>query len=152
MDIHKNFIQAAAMDEAGNLITEQQFKRNAKEIKRFVKSLKTQKIHVAIEATCTWYHVYETLDVLGVETTLVNMRRTKTIAESKIKTDKLDAKTIAQCLRTGCIATVVHPTETIMIYHPVHPIFQKDSTMNMFHLKINKVLQGHSLLYFAMFL
>ncbi|MCX6660976.1 MAG: IS110 family transposase [Euryarchaeota archaeon] len=114
MDIHKNFIQAAAMDQTGTIITEQQFKSNAKEIKRFVKSLKTQKIHAAIEATCTWYHVYETLDALGVETTLVNMRRTKTIADSKIKTDKLDAKTIAQCLRTGFIATAYIPPKTIM--------------------------------------
>jgi transposase len=114
MDIHKNFIQAAAMDEAGNIIKEPQFKSDAKDIKRFVKSLKTQKIHAAIEATCTWYHVYETLDALGVETTLVNMRRTKTIAESKIKTDKLDAKTIAQCLRTGFIATAYIPPKTIM--------------------------------------
>ena len=114
MDIHKNFIQAAAMDEEGNIVKEQQFKSDEKEIKRFIHSLKTQKIHAAIEATCIWYHVYETLDTLGVETTLVNMRQTKTIAESKIKTDKLDVKTIAQCLRTGFIATAYIPPKTIM--------------------------------------
>lgn len=114
MDIHKNFIQAAAMDEAGNIIKEQQFKSDAKDIKRFVESLKTKNVQAAIEATCTWYHVYETLDALGVQTTLVNMRRTKTIAESKIKTDTLDAKTIAHCLRTGFIATAYIPPKTIM--------------------------------------
>jgi transposase len=109
MDIHKNFIQAAAMDQAGTIVTEQQFNSTEKDIKRFIHSLKTQTIHAAIEATCTWYHVYETLDALGVKTTLVNMRRTKTIAESKIKTDTLDAKTIAHCLRTGFIATAYIP-------------------------------------------
>ena len=114
MDIHKNFIQAAALDEEGNIITEQKFKSDCEAIKRFVKSLNAQKIHAAIEATCTWYHVYETLNALDVETTLVNMRRTKTIAESKIKTDKLDAKTIAQCLRTGFIATAYIPPKNIM--------------------------------------
>ena len=41
MDIHKNFIQAAAMDPAGNIIKEQQFKSDGKEIKRFIHSLKT---------------------------------------------------------------------------------------------------------------
>ena len=35
---------------------------------------------------------------------LVNVRRTRVIAESKIKTDKLDALSIAHCLRTGFIA------------------------------------------------
>jgi len=114
MDIHKNFIQAAALDEQGNIIKEQKFKTDEKEIQRFVKSLKAKKIRAAIEATCTWYHVYEILDALDVETTLVNMRRTKTIAESKIKTDKLDAKTIAHCLRTGFIATAYIPPKTIM--------------------------------------
>ncbi|MBD3207593.1 IS110 family transposase [Candidatus Bathyarchaeota archaeon] len=114
MDIHKNFIQAAALDEQGNIIMEQKFKTNDKEIQRFVKSLKAQKIQAAIEATCTWYHVYEILRALDVETTLVNMRRTKTIAESKIKTDKLDAKTIAHCLRTGFIATAYIPPKHIM--------------------------------------
>jgi len=49
------------------------------------------------------YHVDEILSTLDVETTLVKMTRTKTIAESKIKTDKIDAKTIAHCLRTGFI-------------------------------------------------
>jgi transposase len=115
MDIHKNFIQAAAMDENGNIIKEQKIKSNKEEIKGFIHNLKNpEKVQAAIEATCTWYNVYEILNTLGVETTLVNVRRTKTIAESKIKTDKLDAKTIAQCLRTGFIATAYIPPKDIM--------------------------------------
>jgi transposase len=114
MDIHKNFIQAAAMDENGNTIKEQKIKSDKEEIKRFIHSLKNHNIQAAIEATCTWYNVYEILDDLGVKTTLVNVRRTKTIAESKIKTDKLGAKTIAQCLRTGFIATAYIPPKNIM--------------------------------------
>jgi len=41
---------------------------------------------------------------MGIDTVLVNVRRTRVIAESKIKTDRIDAKTIAHCLRTGFIA------------------------------------------------
>ena len=51
MDIHKNFIQAAAMDEQGNIIQEQKFKSTEKAIKQFINSLQTQKIQAAIEAT-----------------------------------------------------------------------------------------------------
>jgi len=91
MDIHKNFIQAAAMDDQGTILKEQKFKTTDTEIKRFIQSLNTQKIYAAIESTCTWYHVYQALDALVVQTTLVNVRRTKVIAESKIKTDALDA-------------------------------------------------------------
>lgn len=114
MDIHKNFIQAAAMDEQGNILKEQKFKSTEDGIKQFVNSLDAQQINAAIEATCTWYHVYETLNSLDVKTTLVNVRRTKVIAESKIKTDPLDAKNIAQCLRTGFIATAYIPPKHIM--------------------------------------
>ena len=114
MDIHKNFIQAAAMDEQGNIIKEQKFKSTKDDIKQFVNNLNAQQIHAAIEATCTWYHVYQTLNALNINTTLVNVRRTKVIAESKIKTDSLDAKNIAHCLRTGFIATAYIPPKHIM--------------------------------------
>lgn len=114
MDIHKNFIQAAALDEKGNIIKEQKFKSTEHSIKQFVNSLDAQQIHAAIEATCTWYHIYETLNSLNVDTTLVNVRRTKVIAESKIKTDTLDAKNIAHCLRTGFIATAYIPPKHII--------------------------------------
>jgi transposase len=114
MDIHKNFIQAAAMDEQGTILKEQKFKTTDSEIQRFIRSLKAQKIQAAIESTCTWYHVYQALDALNVETTLVNTRRTKVIAEAKIKTDPLDAKNIAHCLRTGFIATAYIPPKSVM--------------------------------------
>ena len=74
MDIHKNFIQATAMDKDGNILQEQKFKSNINGIRRFVNGLDGENIKAAIEATCTWYHVYETLNSLGVDTTLVNIR------------------------------------------------------------------------------
>ena len=77
MDIHKNFIQAAAMDEHGNILKERKFKNDIKGIQIFVNGLDGEKIKAAIESTCTWYHVYETLSSLGIDTTLVNVRRTK---------------------------------------------------------------------------
>jgi len=114
MDIHKNFIQAAAMDEKGDILREQKFDSTIAGINRFVESLGSSNIKAAIESTCTWYHVYEALDSLGIDTTLVNVWRTKVIAESKIKTDKLDAKSIAHCLRTGFIATAYIPPKEVM--------------------------------------
>lgn len=114
MDIHKNFIQAVAMDKDGEILKEQMFKPDLGDLKGFVKEFDGGKIKAAIEATCTWYHVYELLDSLGVETILVNVRRTKVIAQSKIKTDKLDARGIAHCLRTGFIATSYIPQKEVI--------------------------------------
>lgn len=114
MDIHKNFIQAVAMDKHGNILKEGKLETERDEIKTFIKDFDSTDIKAAIESTCTWYHVYESLDALGVDTTLVNVRRTKVIAESKIKTDKLDARSIAHCLRTGFIATAYIPSRKVM--------------------------------------
>jgi len=114
MDIHKNFTQASAMDEHGSILKEQKFKSDIDGIRGFVNGLDGEKIKAAIESTCTWYHVYQALDSLGIDTTLVNVRRTKVIAESKIKTDPLDARNLAHCLRTGFIATAYIPPKEIM--------------------------------------
>jgi transposase len=113
MDIHKNFIQGAAVDEHGNVLVNEKFSADDAALGSFMRSFAGNDVKAAIEATCTWYHVYDALQELGIETTLVNTRRTKTIAESKIKTDSLDARTLAQCLRTGFIAVSwVPPKET----------------------------------------
>jgi len=132
MDIHKNFIQAAAMDEKGKILREQKFNSTIAGINGFVESLSSSDIKAAIESTCTWYHVYETLHALGIDTTLVNVRRTKVIAESKIKTDKLDAKSIAHCLRTGFIATAytVVPHVKYLSVCDVMFIFESTKTHN----------------------
>lgn len=104
MDIHKSFIQAAVIDDQGNAMTKQRFGSDDAAIGSFMSSFQNMDVKAAIEATCTWYHVYDALESLGIETTLVNTRRTRVIAESKIKTDGLDAMALAQCLRTGFIA------------------------------------------------
>lgn len=115
MDIHKNFIQAAAIEENGGIIEQCRFDASQEHITRFIQSLAspTYRIKAAIESTSTWYHVYDMLESLGIDTTLVNARRTKVIAESKIKTDKLDALSIAHCLRTGFIAKSWIPPKNI---------------------------------------
>ena len=141
MDIHKNFIQAAAMDKHGNILKEQRIKSDINGVRKFINNLNCEKIKAAIEATCTWYHVYETLSSLGVDTTLVNVRRTKVIAESKIKTDKLDARSIAHCLRTGFIATAYIPPKEIIEQRDIlrHSIsLRKD--INRFKNKIHAIL------------
>ncbi len=112
MDTHKYFIQGVAIDEKGRKVRELKFKNRREEIERFVRSFGSE-IKVAIEGTFGWQHVYETLESIKVEITLVNVRRTKVIAESKIKTDKLDALAIAQCLRTGFIAESYVPKPEI---------------------------------------
>jgi transposase len=60
--------------------------------------LKTQ---VVKEATCGWSWLSELLQDLGLEVKLANPSKVRIIAESQIKTDKVDALALAQLLRTN---------------------------------------------------
>ncbi len=54
-----------------------------------------------MEATCGWGWLSEVLQDLGLEVKLANPSKVKIIAESQIKTDKVDALALAQLLRTN---------------------------------------------------
>lgn len=53
MDIHKNFIQATAMDEKGNVLQEKRFSSDLHGINEFIKSLNSRDVQAAIRI-----HVY----------------------------------------------------------------------------------------------
>jgi transposase len=57
-----------------------------------------------------WVRIYDKLEDEGVEIKLSNPLRTKAIAEAKVKTDKLDAKTLAYLLRGDLVAESYVPT------------------------------------------
>lgn len=56
---------------------------------------------VAIEPTCGWLWVVPLLRACDIEVHISNPRKVKAIADSLQKTDKNDATTLAQLVRTG---------------------------------------------------
>jgi transposase len=63
---------------------------------------------VAIEAGNQTAWVYETLVKLGAKVTVVNPTKVKLIAESRRKTDKVDAKVLCELLRLDGLPNPVH--------------------------------------------
>jgi len=63
---------------------------------------------VAIEAGNQTAWVYEVLVALGAKVTVVNPTKVKLIAESRRKTDKVDAKILCELLRLGGLPEPVH--------------------------------------------
>ena len=51
-----------------------------------------------------WLKTYEAFEKHGIDVKLANPLKTKAIAEARIKTDKLDAQTLAHLLRSNLIA------------------------------------------------
>jgi transposase len=63
---------------------------------------------VAIEAGNQTAWIYEVLVVLGARVTVVNPAKVKLIAESRRKTDKIDANILSELLRLGGLPEPVH--------------------------------------------
>ena len=101
MDIHKKYSSVAVIDEQGVLVDRHRVDhRYREEVTGYFNQfpLKTQ---VVMEAPCGWGWLSEVLQDLGLEVKLANPSKVKIIAESQIKTDKVDALVLAQLLRTN---------------------------------------------------
>lgn len=78
-------------------------------IEEAFKKYKSSLIEVAIEAGGQTRWIYDTLRAIGIRVYVVNPNKVKAIAESKRKTDKIDAKLLSGLLRLGAL-----PQEVIM--------------------------------------
>jgi transposase len=113
MDLHKVFTQYAVMNNEGTILDEGRIENeDPSELRKFSESLPAD-TNVVIESSSTWYWVYQMLSKRH-KVVLSNPARTKAIASAKVKTDKVDAITLANLLRGGYIAESYIPPPKIM--------------------------------------
>ncbi|MGA9155093.1 MAG: hypothetical protein WBZ36_31305 [Candidatus Nitrosopolaris sp.] len=68
-------------------------------------------VHISLCLRCCRIRIHDTLEENGIDTILVNPYKTKIIAEAKIKSDKLDARILADLLRTDLVYESYVPTK-----------------------------------------
>ena len=114
LDLHKKFLQVAAVDQEGNLLINKRVKNDfgiiEQEFSAFPKNAK-----YVLESSSVWYGIYQKLvGDLGLDVVLSNPYLTRLIAKSKKKTDRFDAHALADLLRGGYIhASYVSPPKTV---------------------------------------
>ncbi|MBI3012458.1 MAG: IS110 family transposase [Elusimicrobia bacterium] len=97
-DQHKFFCQLAVLDEEGKMIHEQKLYHDDREaLKHYFTSLPPGS-EMAIEASGFESWLADFAQSLGIKVHLSHPLKTRAIAEAKIKTDKVDAKILAQLL------------------------------------------------------
>ena len=108
IDVHKRESQVAVIDDDGAVAHEQRLENTAlgELAEQYVGS------KAAIEATGNYFTIYDTLDE-HLDVTLVNPSKTRLIAEAKVKTDRVDAKRLAQLLRADMLAESYVPPDEI---------------------------------------
>ena len=114
IDLHKKFMQVALMDSGGKVLQNRRVECDLKDVAREFSRLPTGARYV-IESSSVWYGMYKFLrDRLGLDVMLSNPLATKRIAESKKKTDRVDAEILADLLRGGYIAGCYVPDEEMV--------------------------------------
>jgi transposase len=115
MDVHKNYLQVAVLDEKGKILNNSRVDNNLIKVNEFFDNLHPgNNTKVVMESSGMWYHIYECLNERHLDVRLSNPVKTRAIASAKIKTDKLDAVKLADLLRGGYIAQCYIPTRNTM--------------------------------------
>ena len=115
MDVHKNYLQVAVLDERGKVLDNSRVDNNLTKVNEFYDSLHpSDDTKVVMESSGMWYNIYECLSKRHLDILLSNPAKTRAIASVKIKTDKLDAVKLADLLRGGYIAECYIPTRGTM--------------------------------------
>ncbi len=111
LDLHKQAIEAAIVDDDGSLLVRHRFPTEREAITTFAQQFLSPQHQVVVEATFNTWAVVELLEPHVARVVIANPLRTRAIAEAKIKTDKIDALVLAKLLHAGFIADVWCPDE-----------------------------------------
>ena len=113
LDMHKRFSELAVVDDRGGLRDRKTLRHNDRPgMVDYFRPLSGKAV-VAVEAVRNWYWLYELLEELGVEVKLVHPRKVRLIAESKNKSDRVDALVLAQLERVGYLPQAYIPPRPV---------------------------------------
>ena len=106
LDLHKKFLQVAAVDQEGNLLMNRKIENDFGIIEREFSAFPKNAKYV-LESSSVWYDVYRKLaGNLGLDVILSNPYLTRLIAKSKKKTDRFDAHALETC--SGEVTSMHH--------------------------------------------
>lgn len=112
LDVHRRVVEACAVDDAGAVMLRRRFGLTRESLLDFARHVLQPEDHVIVEATLNTWAVVEVLEPHVAQVVVSNPLKTKAVAEARIKTDKVDAHTLAQLLRVDYVAEVWKPDET----------------------------------------
>jgi transposase len=101
IDLHRKRSHVAVIDEQGELTVSRRIVNDRDTLLELLGDPQDGDTHVALEATYGWEWLAELLEEAGYDLHLAHPLRTRAIAAARVKTDAIDAKTLAHLLRTG---------------------------------------------------
>src|SRR5438874_556203 len=102
IDLHRNRSQIAVIDGNGELSLSRRIVNDRATFLELLGGLEGES-RIAVEATYGWEWLAELLEDSGYEIHLAHPLRTRAIAAARVKTDAVDAKTLAHLLRADLL-------------------------------------------------
>jgi len=109
LDVHRDFCEVAIKD-GGEVRSAGRIKTSAEELELFAQSLAPDD-QVALEASGPALQIARVLEPHVGRVVIANTRKVRAIAEAKVKTDRLDARTLCELLAAGFLPEVFGPDE-----------------------------------------
>lgn len=143
IDFHKQFSQVAVMDDKGNVLDERRLRHDTPEDMMAYFQQFGSDTSVALEATRHWYWLVDLLQEQGMDVKLVHAKKARIIAESTIKTDKVDARTLAHLDRCNFLpqAYITSPqtrSERELLRYYIGLVKVQTSIKNRVHATLSK--------------
>ncbi len=113
VDLHKAFFRACAMTATGERTWEGRFPRTAEGLGRFIARGVGEAQAVAVEASGPTWAFVDALQPTGARVCVVDPRKTKLKAGFAAKTDRLDARRLADALRRESVVSIYIPPPAI---------------------------------------
>jgi transposase len=127
------------IDDYGRVLSNEKFSSTRKELDRFLARFKDAKF--VLESTGIWEFIYEGIEKKGFEVVLAHPLKVRAIAEAKVKTDKVDAETLAQLLRANLIPRSWVPSKDVrdlrqLVRQRAYLVQQSTSLKNRIHAEL----------------
>jgi transposase len=142
IDLHKENLTGCIMDKDGKIIRKHIFPSSKEAIERFLYGIPNSEITIAIEACGLWRGTYNVLTELGYKVKLSNPKKTHDIACKK-KTDKVDARILADLIRTNYLPEVWIPDEQTL---KIRDITRHKSNLTRLRVSVQQKIKAYLLL------
>lgn len=102
IDLHSNNMVIVALNGTAEVAGEAKLPTSNRSLADFF-GLFSQQVQVAVDRAGNWYWLADGCRANGVELTLAHAKMFKAVSYAKGKTDKVDARTLAELLRADLI-------------------------------------------------
>ena len=146
LDVHRKSVTASVLDEGGRLVQQTKFGPTDRELIEFLGQLHGHR-KVALEACSMWEHYYDAAVSTGAEVVLSDPLKTKLIAKTNRKTDKVDSEALATLLRLNSLPSVFAPPPEIRALRSIvreRVFYRRKATsmmMRVYHEMLSKGIE-----------